>query len=425
MTLWLANLLAYSVQLAVLVGAGALLLAVVRVDTPRAVLLFWQAVFAAAIAWPLWQLVTGGEQSQWSATRVLASAAPPMPFDIVSVLRLPYAPSSITMPALIVLAAGVIVRLLQIGIGLRALRAIRAASVPAPSLSTLVDSLQHELGVHADVRFSDDVSGPATMGTVRPVVLLPNRLRSMSPVVQRAVLCHELLHVRRRDWVMTVVEEAWCALLWFHPAARVLASRLLLARETLVDELTVARTGDGRAYAAALLEFATAEPHLPGAAALIRRRHLHHRIALITREAAVRKESPHWSLGVGALVIAVAVLGTSSLLPISTTLAADGTQVHRPQDDPSVTMPEVVREVKPLYTAAAMQAKIEGSLYLLAVVLPNGDVGDVTVRQSLDREHGLDEAAVEAARQWKFKPGTKDGKGVAVEITIEMTFTLR
>lgn len=60
-----------------------------------------------------------------------------------------------------------------------------------------------------------------------------------------------------------------------------------------------------------------------------------------------------------------------------------------------------------------------------AVVLPNGTVGDVTVVKSLDDEHGLDEQAIRATRQWQFKPGTKDGKPVAVEVTIEMTFTLK
>ena len=47
------------------------------------------------------------------------------------------------------------------------------------------------------------------------------------------------------------------------------------------------------------------------------------------------------------------------------------------------------------------------------------------VTQSLDKEYGLDTQAVEAARQWLFKPGTKDGKPVAVRVALEMTFTLK
>jgi beta-lactamase regulating signal transducer with metallopeptidase domain len=116
------------------------------------------------------------------------------------------------------------------------------------------------------------------------MVLLPREVRDLPIPVQRAVLCHELIHVRRRDWLPVLLEELWCAVLWFHPAARVLASRLALARETLVDQATIAHTGDRRAYAAALLEFSTARPRLVGATSLIGPRHLERRIALIAQE---------------------------------------------------------------------------------------------------------------------------------------------
>jgi protein TonB len=90
-----------------------------------------------------------------------------------------------------------------------------------------------------------------------------------------------------------------------------------------------------------------------------------------------------------------------------------------------VTLPVAVRAVKPEYTAAAMQAQIEGKVLLDVVVLNDGKVGEVTVNDSLDMEHGLDTQAVEAARQWLFKPGTKDGMPVAVRVALEMTFTLK
>lgn len=58
-------------------------------------------------------------------------------------------------------------------------------------------------------------------------------------------------------------------------------------------------------------------------------------------------------------------------------------------------------------------------------ITETGDVGDVEVTRSLDKEYGLDEEAVKAARQWKFEPGTKDGRAVPVQVTVEMTFALR
>lgn len=92
---------------------------------------------------------------------------------------------------------------------------------------------------------------------------------------------------------------------------------------------------------------------------------------------------------------------------------------------PGVTTPIVIQQVKPQYTADAMRAKVQGSVWLECVVMPDGTVGDVRVTQSLDPMFGLDQAAIAAAKQWRFKPGMANGKPVAVAISIQLTFTLR
>jgi TonB family protein len=90
-----------------------------------------------------------------------------------------------------------------------------------------------------------------------------------------------------------------------------------------------------------------------------------------------------------------------------------------------VTIPRLLREVKPAYTSDAMRAKIQGTVLLQCTVLPEGGVTDVQVLRSLDGVFGLDQEAVKAARQWRFSPGTRMGQPVPVQITIELTFTLR
>ncbi|HVC20654.1 MAG TPA: energy transducer TonB [Vicinamibacterales bacterium] len=100
-----------------------------------------------------------------------------------------------------------------------------------------------------------------------------------------------------------------------------------------------------------------------------------------------------------------------------------GGGAYRPGN--GVLLPQVIQEVKPQYTSDAMRAKIQGTVWLECIVEPNGRVGDVRVIKSLDPTFGLDEEAIKAAKQWRFMPGTKDGKPVPVIITIELTFTLR
>lgn len=90
-----------------------------------------------------------------------------------------------------------------------------------------------------------------------------------------------------------------------------------------------------------------------------------------------------------------------------------------------VSPPTVVKRVRAEYTQEAKDAHIVGSVLLETVVLASGNVGDVTVVRSLDPTYGLDQQAVKSMKQWEFKPGTKDGKPVAVRINVEITFTLK
>ena len=90
-----------------------------------------------------------------------------------------------------------------------------------------------------------------------------------------------------------------------------------------------------------------------------------------------------------------------------------------------VSMPEVISEKKPEYTSAAMRAKVQGTVEVQAVVNPDGTVGEARIVRSLDDRFGLDEKAIEAVRQWRFRPGVKGGRPVPVLVLIELTFTLR
>jgi protein TonB len=84
-----------------------------------------------------------------------------------------------------------------------------------------------------------------------------------------------------------------------------------------------------------------------------------------------------------------------------------------------------VFQPKPQYTSQAMRAKIQGTVLLECIVQPDGTVGQVRVLRSLDPTFGLDQEAIKAARNWRFKPGIRRGEPVAVLVTIEMAFTLR
>src|SRR5690606_32378209 len=108
----------------------------------------------------------------------------------------------------------------------------------------------------------------------------------------------------RRDWLWTMAGAAWCAALWFHPAARVLVSRSALAREMRVDEETMAYTRDRGAYAAALLTFSTATARpLAVATPFFGRRHLSDRIVHVTKELPMHAGRSRTTLGIAIVVV--------------------------------------------------------------------------------------------------------------------------
>ena len=98
-------------------------------------------------------------------------------------------------------------------------------------------------------------------------------------------------------------------------------------------------------------------------------------------------------------------------------------QIYEP--GPGIENPQVLEMVQARYTTAAQRREIEGRVLVSAVVLPDGTVGDVQVVESLDASYGLDRSAVDAARRWRFTPGTREDRPVAVRVVIELTFALQ
>jgi len=88
-----------------------------------------------------------------------------------------------------------------------------------------------------------------------------------------------------------------------------------------------------------------------------------------------------------------------------------------------ITPPRLSEVAVPEYTAEAKKKKIEGTVTLVIVVDKKGDVIDAKVVKGLG--YGLDENAIVAAKEWKYKPAEKDGEPVAVKMEITVDFVLR
>jgi len=131
----------------------------------------------------------------------------------------------------------------------------RETEAPADALLQVFERLRRRLGIERAVRLmhSARVQVPTVIGWLRPVVLIPvSCLTGLSADQIEAIFCHELAHVRRHDYLVSVFQSVVEALLFYHPAVWWVSKQVRRERECCCDEMAVDAGGDVLAYARAL-----------------------------------------------------------------------------------------------------------------------------------------------------------------------------
>jgi TonB family protein len=432
----LLNLLAYSVQIGGIALLAWLASACVRIDAPDVRYGYWRAVLILCLALPWLQgrrevvlapgteEAIGGTAGSVSVATSFATAEP-----VASWLPL----------VGVVLLAGMALRVAWLACSLARLRRMRHNSVPT-SPSAEFDDVQASLATVADVRYASRLRQPVTFGVVHPVVLLPEALRGAPAPIRAAVLCHELLHVRRRDWVWLLAEEAVRAVFWFHPAVWFLIARVQLAREEVVDEMAVLATGSRRRYVEALLAFADDIPLSP-AAAFARRRHLFRRIVLLSKETHMSSRRIVVSCGVMALVLAAGTWYAVRAFPLTQTATTPSIAAQAPdarperRENPITPENPIPRRLSggmPVYPPELIGTGLRALVTLSLLIDASGAVARVDpgpllsigsgntptrVRPTAEYSAAFRSAAIDAARRWLYEPPAQPPIRVQVGFT--------
>lgn len=316
MPLWFSNLVFWSIQVATLVLAAAFLARVLKLQQPHVLLSYWRGLLAVSLLLPLMQ--PWHRPPTIPASAISADfAAPFLPPSAPATARWHLPSLQTVAPVLgIVILVGITLRIAILALGFLKLSRLRRASRPIEGNADFAAVLQTALSLvaaPAEFRLSSQVDSPVTFGFLAPVVLLPERFTSLDPRFQSAIACHELLHVRRRDWAHHLGEEALRALFWFHPAIAWLISRVRLAREQVVDLEVVRLTSARKSYLEALLEFTNARTGLAAIPAppFLAERQLVERVSLMLKEVRMSQRRLIVSLALIstclALVVALAV----------------------------------------------------------------------------------------------------------------------
>ncbi len=166
-------------------------------------------------------------------------------------------------------AFGAAISLLALAAGFARLRRIASSSCRL-STGAWIDALsdlERTLPRHAKVRLllCDHASLLVTWGIRRPTVVLPRGARQWPAERIRAVLAHELAHVRRADWAVQMVAELIRSVYWFNPLMWIASRRLRRDSEFACDDAVLASGMEAPEYAAQLLDVARAvRPALRG-----------------------------------------------------------------------------------------------------------------------------------------------------------------
>jgi TonB family protein len=330
------------------------------------------------------------------------------------------------------------------------------------------------------------VAIPITWGAFSPRILLPAAAARWSDERIAAILAHEMAHVRRRDWTVHILAEAACAVHWFNPLFWTARNALRRESERAADDVVMNLGVDGRDYAALLLDIVRAARTPPPAAtvAMARPSDLAARIASLVADgpnrhpagrgtlAAVGGLTALLGLPLGAIaapdVMAYIQVRTASLprtllaavsppsgapatavrhvrlasapagasppglperldgVPPGLPERLDGVPPGLPErlDGVPLLPPEVVEyTTPPLYSDEARQRGIEGVVVVHARVDADGQVGHARIARGLG--YGLDQNALVALRQWRFRAGTRGGVPIATDAEIEVEFSLR
>jgi beta-lactamase regulating signal transducer with metallopeptidase domain len=155
--------------------------------------------------------------------------------------------------------AGVAALLLRMAAGLWRVRQLHATAFAAgrSRWQTIADRIAGRLEMRTAVRVVEttQVDAPTALGWLRPVILLPvAALANLTPTQVEAILAHELIHVRRHDYVINILQTITETILFYHPAVWWVSRQIRAEREHCCDDVAVRVCGDPVEYATALAE---------------------------------------------------------------------------------------------------------------------------------------------------------------------------
>jgi beta-lactamase regulating signal transducer with metallopeptidase domain len=335
---WMAFMAQLALKATLLLLAAAVAAALLRRSSAAVRHMVWCIALAGVLALPVLALALPA----WRVAmprRHAAQAAAPVSFDAPAAV--PPAPSAIgggaarapgvrgaVLPRAVagVAGLGVLAGLVWLGMGFWGVARLgrRAERVRDGEWLAAAQDAAEALGLRRPVLLlrSRGATMPATWGLLWPAVIVPAGADGWPVELRRAVLAHELAHVKRFDCLTQALAQVACVLFWWHPAVWYAARRLRVERERACDDRVLCGGTPAPDYAAHLLQVARAY-HAPrtGAPALVsmaRPSHLESRLRWVLDGARARGVPSR------AATLAALLAGVLVVVPLAAMRPAEG-----------------------------------------------------------------------------------------------------
>jgi TonB family protein len=279
---------------------------------------------------------------------------------------------------------------------------------------------------------SSRIFSPVTMGLRRKLILLPASMGEQLPATDlHTVIAHEFAHIRRKDFLKNLLYQLLSLPVTYHPLLWLTRARIMESREMVCDQMATAMTGR-KEYAQSLLRLASllltrklhTTPHTIGIfdANLFERRLMN-----LTEKQKNIQGAARMAIVTACAVLGLAACGTALALGTHVNAAAGSESSNATKTPKQLSVPAAVmaknltNKAVPIYPPAAKKAKIQGTVVLAAVIGKDGNIESLRV---LSGPSELQQSALDAVRQWTYKPYLLNGDPIEVETTVNIVYSL-
>ncbi|NYF78578.1 M56 family metallopeptidase [Granulicella arctica] len=297
------------------------------------------------------------------------------------------------------------------------------------------ERLERVMGVSsATMAVSAMTAGPVTVGVRRGVMLVPlGFLEGVAEGDWDAVVAHEFAHMRRWDFVKNAVYGVVSLPVVFHPAMWLTRARVAATREMVCDAMAAEAVAGRERYARSLLRLASllvegTPVRTLHAIGIFDANMFERRVMNLTEKRVEMHGARRLVMAAACVGLGVVTCGSAMALrmevaaPVPMTAAAPAGGASAKKVPGEVMAGQNISKKTPEYPEEGKKDGISGAVVLDAVIGKDGTVQNLRVKKSLRSD--FDTSAINAVREWTYKPYLLNGNPTEVETTITVHYSL-